>query len=696
MKGALAAIAFAWQFLRDVVVVLRPCRFSALVVAAGAILLLTGQGQELTVRLPSEGPGKVAWFYACVFLWAFQSWYWARLVLDLIFGLNRGADLEHPRIERMKTIIVRTPRWLAMGGYGVALVGCALAGPAGLWIAAGLAVQLVLFYLFLIKRTDWAKRLAGDSPGFRRSLLTWQENEAGGPRLPLLSKAILLVTVAAALGLTAWVCADAVGFAWTFGAAAVPFLGFSMIVPAGSCLVLFAHPDGRAGLAARPTGFPDTRGDYPVIALLILLALAWSLIPALDNHAVRTLPGTQARKAQPLDLALAQWIRQAPKLGDGRSNFVVVATAGGGLRAAYWTATVLGALQDRAAGFKQQLFAVSGVSGGSVGAAVFVTLVSGQVSLSDRPACESAGRSIGRVECDAQAVLSQDFLAPAAAALLFPDLMQRFLPLGFPDRARALEQAFEAAWPRAGFVEDPWASLGFRALWSDERFVPGLLLNSTHVETGKRVIASNLDISGEAKVFRDAYDLYALLPANAELRSSTAAHNSARFTYLSPAGTLADGTHLVDGGYFENFGAVTAREVLAAAVARMGSGIRPIALLISNDPGLGERDLPLEPPQPPRGAKGQSAAAETQSPLRALLATRDARGLLAAAELRAFVEQNGGEYYQFRLCEDAGPAPALGWVLSAESEDLMRKALVSSACGNADQLKRLLGTLHGG
>ena len=196
-------------------------------------------------------------------------------------------------------------------------------------------------------------------------------------------------------------------------------------------------------------------------------------------------------------------------------------------------------------------------------------------------------------------------------------------------------------------------------------------------------------------MFRDAYDLYALISPGSEVRPSTVAHTSARFTYLSPAGTLADGTHLVDGGYFENFGAVTAREVLQAAVGRYGAKIRPVAVLISNDPELGERDLPSSEAQPPRAVRRETWAGEVLSPLRALLHTRDARGLLAASELRAVAEQGGGDYFQFRLCREPGHRdPALGWVLSAESEDQMRRQLISGTCGNAEQLRLLLETLR--
>jgi hypothetical protein len=120
-------------------------------------------------------------------------------------------------------------------------------------------------------------------------------------------------------------------------------------------------------------------------------------------------------------------------------------------------------------------------------------------------------------------------------------------------------------------------------------------------------------------------------------------------------------------------------------------------ILISNDPKLDERDLPVGDPKEPRRASRETWAAEALSPVRALLHAREAHGLLAASELRAAAEENGGKYFQFRLCREPGHRdPALGWVLSVESEDLMRRQLRSDACGNAEQMRSLLETLEGG
>src|SRR5207237_579137 len=87
------------------------------------------------------------------------------------------------------------------------------------------------------------------------------------------------------------------------------------------------------------------------------------------------------------------------------------------------------------------------------------------------------------------------------------------------------------------------------------------------VEKGNRIITSNVRLT--TNTFLDAQDaakkLSRLRPRKIEtgcrIPLSTAAHMSARFTFVSPAGRFPDGTHIVDGGYFENFGATTADEI---------------------------------------------------------------------------------------------------------------------------------------
>jgi hypothetical protein len=352
-----------------------------------------------------------------------------------------------------------------------------------------------------------------------------------------------------------------------------------------------------------------------------------------------------------------------------RVPMVVVATAGGGIRAAYWTATILEQLKEDLGpnGLRPYLFAISGVSGGSVGATVFDAALAN----SDESGCsETCPR--------ATEFLTEDFLAPTLASGIFKDLPSSLLPdLWQDDRGAALEQGFEHA--SGGRLSRPFLSLFPYGGKPSQAWRPILLLNATHEETGKRIITSHVLI--ERNNFIDALD--ALHVLDHDVRASTAAHNSARFSYVSPAGnlgrrkdaTVANGLisrfkawlaqwngSVIDGGYFENFGALSALELARDAKAALDKDKAPVklvVLLISSDPDLGrahplvrieepdgkacvvsstERENGTPPPFPNYLSvdKGQVANAwlnELVAPLQGVQTAREAHGNRAAAEL---------------------------------------------------------------
>ena len=85
--------------------------------------------------------------------------------------------------------------------------------------------------------------------------------------------------------------------------------------------------------------------------------------------------------------------------GDVPVPMLIVATAGGGIRAAYWTAAVLDKLDTQSDGkVRPYLFAVSGVSGGSVGATAFEAALAKY----DEGQCDFGG-------CPATSFLVEDF-----------------------------------------------------------------------------------------------------------------------------------------------------------------------------------------------------------------------------------------------------------------------------------------------
>jgi hypothetical protein len=77
-----------------------------------------------------------------------------------------------------------------------------------------------------------------------------------------------------------------------------------------------------------------------------------------------------------VDEAVDHWW-QENRGPDGRATMLLIATAGGRIRAAYWTSAVLSKL-DQIAGFRKHLFAISSVSGGSLGAGLFRAAIAAQ------------------------------------------------------------------------------------------------------------------------------------------------------------------------------------------------------------------------------------------------------------------------------------------------------------------------------
>jgi hypothetical protein len=288
---------------------------------------------------------------------------------------------------------------------------------------------------------------------------------------------------------------------------------------------------------------------------------------------------------------------------------LIVAAAGGGIRAAYWTATILEQLEkDLAAegGVRPYLFAVSAVSGGSVGAAAF------EAALTKRDESCGIGQSVHRAAkpgdkgCPpATDFLKGDFLAPPLAKWIFVDTPASFLPdFGVDDRGAALERSFEDS--SDGLLKRPFLSFFRRKVENSEDISwwrPILLLNGTHEETGNRIIASHVRIDRD--VFLESFDELDLL--GQDVRASTAAHNSARFTYVSPAGDLGHRRgSVIDGGYFENYGALTALELARAAkqtLKGMNPGVKLIFLLISSDPSLDEERTRVRIRQPKEGPR---------------------------------------------------------------------------------------------
>lgn len=463
------------------------------------------------------------------------------------------------------------------------------------------------------------------------------------------------------------------------------------------------------------------RFRIPVVPTAIAFAVLFSVWN--ENHVVRTLDTGRELVASRPDIAkrLAQWQRQAG--GDSTAPIILVAASGGGLRAAYWTATSLAALRYRNPGFEGRLFAISSVSGGSLGAVLYAAIArdsaAGDAPLECRAGeqlVSSSPADFGLLHRCIRGFMGHDFLSPLLAKMVAPDFLQLLFPIPIRafDRSLALEKSWEESY--SATVERASMSEGFLALTRDTTpGVPALFLNSTHVETGKRYVTASLvrnDTTLEhsrdsSRAMLDSRDLLDILQSDMTLAS--AAHNSARFPYVSPPGRVqrndsAEFGHVVDGGYFENSGLATLREVLDVLKTRTAGGgsLRPIVIYLCNDPvACSDSALADTIVTAKRGAM-----VEWAGPIRALLATRNARGSLSRADIRHTFKR---DFYQLNVCESlfatASAAqdtsgllegqqrrerakerlvsPPLGWLLSRAAQDWMDASLTLAGDGAA-------------
>lgn len=728
-----------WLSLRALGRVLWLARWSvAPLLIGGYALLLNDQAQEVLREFAArDGWWGDVWEFAVFALiyviWAWNTWLCARLLTELYLP-ETPAFFPHELFYR-----IWVPR--ALGALAALVVPAAILlasrsyvghSPTSVTqmviIAAGLLVIGVVFIAWTVFRSHLKWRwlggardthiLARGKQRFRE--LLWFD------RYAFLGTAILTV--------------GTFFYFWQGDPLPSPVIEFRMLVfgviPVGAAAILLAAlaawiPFGSALVYASALTY-----RVPYFALLILLALVSSLTN--DNHVVRTLDQSDAKLvaaapsmkmptrgndceiATPPDANPSQgagypmcgyvrrWLearrsdilaKTQPGVGDQNSRATpyevyIVAAAGGGIRAAYWTAGMLAFRQDLHPDFGAHLLAISGVSGGSLGAAVFAGLLKAQrdAVAQGREArnCRGTFEKQPLTSC-AVAVLSGDFLAPTLGVMLYPDLVQRFVPFPVPytDRARALERGWESRW-RAAMADD-WMESSYDALADPDPAagLPLLLLNSTDVEDGKRALVSPLPVA--PLEFPDTVDVRKLV--GRPMRVSTAAHLSARFTYVSPAATVrvrtGDGNertwgHLVDGGYFENSGAATALDVLAAlqraaAQAGLADRIVPVVLLLSNNPDAPKpaEDPTQSPPHPLR------FAVETRAPLETMLETREGRGTQAQAVLKRAVEWPAGstlpgrfELYQPR--KDIVPLP-LGWMLSPSARRALDTQIIQQS-----------------
>ena len=508
---------------------------AALVLGVSWILVFMRQGQDLVRGIGEDnfwqfpsGLLQIAFALGLLFL-ALQAWSWSRLIVTSNYGFDRA-------LWRPRWLLEWTPRLLGVLPFAATAISLFRNPASNAWFVAALLALALVFFVFVIWRQDIRARLV---------------RRGGGERIRYFQRNWVLVGLIGAAIAMALATIFPVTFGVWLGAPAVVFFGLGFIIP----VVVVAIQMG-------------TSLRIPVVGAI----LVWAVLLGLwvDNHAVgrRAFAASEAGPIDRLSLeqAYAMWAGAQPGGAQAKKTMVLIASQGGASRAGYWTAAALARLRETAAAkgvdFDSHLFAISSVSGGSVGSVGYAAM---RLSISDP---QDLTLRLLRFAGD-------NGLGPAVTGMLYPDLLQRFLPVAFlPDRAETLERSWEDAWassgaPNGSAMREPFLNLAPRPA---EQWRPVLVVQGASENGGRRVLTSAFQFTCDQI---DADDF--LASQGHDIAASTAILNGARFPWISPGGTFSDKRcnaagdvvapvkdHILDGGYFDNAGAETLREMVRA------------------------------------------------------------------------------------------------------------------------------------
>jgi hypothetical protein len=163
-----------------------------------------------------------------------------------------------------------------------------------------------------------------------------------------------------------------------------------------------------------------------------------------------------------------------------------------------------------------------------------------------------------------------------AWGLVYPDLARTLNPIPVPFSAFTLDrgQALERAWLREDMQHMKWNQQGIGeglsqwAAKANQGTRPGVIFNTTIAETGDRLPLSTVKLPQKSPGGIRYRQLFEDLEPQPTIPVVTAARLSATFPYVSPAARAKippqarkdeDGNryyedHLVDGGYYDNYG----------------------------------------------------------------------------------------------------------------------------------------------
>lgn len=497
----------------------------------------------------------------------------------------------------------------------------------------------------------------------------------------------------------------------------------------GTIAIVFLGGMGFAAIAAAAVAFAELTAPPKILAAfrfrrtpVFVFLFAWMALASVAatgaSNDIPTIALEEPRQrfdSVSVDDVWQRWVDRNIADGvEGAVPMVFVASSGGGLRAAVWTAYVLDCVflgeaqtyehcEGSTIESSTSIVAMSGVSGGSLGLASF------------------AASQIQPTESDdwVKARLSDDYLAATMAWLILVDTPRSLIGFGpqVRDRAELTERAFEASW--TSDTREGALSRGIFSLWEDEPDLPLLVFSGTSVNEPCRFNASVLSASPhkptatctslvqfernrtgvEASAsFAATRDLAGYVCEDRDIRLSTAVLLSARFPVVSPSGRVGGNLsacgqedapeYVVDGGFLEASAASAATDLWLALrhhvdaynASASNSCVVPFLIQIDNgyeNPGTASSGTPREVLLPIQTLFASQFGRLANA--RELAAIEFDRPLLAGSDYLVVTQVSGAvlesRYARITTRAHPGVQAPLGWSLSSVSFDDLKNQL---------------------
>lgn len=568
-------ISFATQALR------RIWGFWALILLGAFFLLGNSQGRDFFNQFSKIGRQDAIFFYIASFWWCLQIWFGIKLVyFKLIIkpkyvylrvyseltSARQAAQLAADLDEWARKVYKWIPRILGFSPLFIILWALKYNTQPISVKNIGLYLASIVFCLVIVFRKNIAEFITR-----KRITISYPDNNKlkGFWELSTYDKIFAGISLAAFIVI------------YILSQFAPVELGPQMGPGAILVLALAAWTTIIAIFNYVFSGLPFSLG-------LTLVLMFYFFSPYNNNNRLRTLDNKVAVNTRPgIDSALTHYFDYRLKtlaefpgidtIENIKVPIYIVAAEGGGSRSGSWTSCVLSCMEDKPSTFSlpeqfhNQVFAMSGVSGGTLGIMSYRGLLYHKLT-------HPNDKKIKNINYEdlAKQVFKSDYLSGMVATLLFGEVVNTFspVPLGDKtDRATTIEKSWETVFEKyltdnadsnyykLGFVE----STQFTAkhnIWLPHVFCNGTLMANGPNE-GQRAIVSDIQI--DTANFIRATDI--LTYVNTDMPNSTAAMVSARFPFISPLAkiTSKDSTGFIkvgDGGYYENSGILTALEIM--------------------------------------------------------------------------------------------------------------------------------------